>query len=94
MIKAEVLEAEEDPIIGKTFSNRYRIDKILGEGGMGRVYVATQLSIGREVALKTLHAATRIALETDRARACARSEGTRGPAAVPNQCAKQLLFCV
>jgi len=57
MIRAEVLEGEEDAMIGKTFSNRYRIDKVLGEGGMGRVYVATQLSIGREVALKTLHSA-------------------------------------
>jgi len=57
MILAEILKGEEDKIIGKTFSNRYRIDKVLGEGGMGRVYVATQLSIGREVALKTLHPA-------------------------------------
>ncbi len=41
---------------GAVFAGRYRIERVLGEGGFGRVYVATQLSMGREVALKTLHA--------------------------------------
>jgi serine/threonine protein kinase len=42
--------------LGAVFAGRYRIERVLGEGGFGRVYVATQLSMGREVALKTLHA--------------------------------------
>jgi eukaryotic-like serine/threonine-protein kinase len=32
----------------------YRIQRVVGEGGMGRVYAATQLSMRREVAVKTL----------------------------------------
>ncbi|HEX9415707.1 MAG TPA: serine/threonine-protein kinase, partial [Gaiellaceae bacterium] len=32
----------------------YRIDRLIGEGGMGTVYEATQLSLDRKVALKLL----------------------------------------
>jgi serine/threonine protein kinase len=34
----------------------YRIERVLAEGGMGAVYVATQLSTGRQRALKAMHA--------------------------------------
>lgn len=46
-----------DPWIGRVISDRYRIVSILGEGGMGRVYLAEQQMgrITRKVAVKTLH---------------------------------------
>ena len=44
-----------DPALGRTLGGRYRIERVLGEGAMGRVYAATQLSLGLEVAVKLLH---------------------------------------
>ncbi len=44
-----------DPLLGTTFAGRYRIERLLGAGGMGCVYTATQLSMNREVALKVLN---------------------------------------
>ena len=44
------------PLPGTVINGRYRLDKVLGEGGMGRVYAAEQLSMKRPVAIKTLRA--------------------------------------
>jgi serine/threonine-protein kinase len=46
-----------DPLIGRTIKGRYQIVKKLGEGGMGKVYLAEQVNIGRKVALKVLQVA-------------------------------------
>lgn len=44
----------EDDALGRVVGGRYRVERLLGQGAAGRVYAATQLSIGREVALKLL----------------------------------------
>jgi serine/threonine protein kinase len=43
-------------MIGKDVGGRYRIIKKLGEGGMGAVYQAEQISLKRKIALKVLKA--------------------------------------
>ncbi|MHC4955450.1 MAG: serine/threonine-protein kinase [Planctomycetota bacterium] len=46
-------ESVPDPLLGRTIDG-YRIDEILGRGGMGVVYKATQLSLDRQMAVKLL----------------------------------------
>jgi len=42
-------------IIGQILENRYKVIKLIGEGGMGRVYLAEHIDIGKKVAVKVLH---------------------------------------
>jgi serine/threonine-protein kinase len=42
-------------MLGKVLDNRYQIESVLGHGGMGMVFLATQTAVKRQVALKTLH---------------------------------------
>src|SRR5919108_3037987 len=42
-------------MLGRVFLGRYETVRLLGEGGMGRVYLARQLDLGREVVVKVMH---------------------------------------
>ncbi|HSH04108.1 MAG TPA: serine/threonine-protein kinase, partial [Anaerolineae bacterium] len=45
----------QDPLIGKQLAN-YRLDRVLGQGGMARVYYAWDIKLDRPVAIKVIDA--------------------------------------
>jgi len=45
---------ESDPYIGQVLDEKYRLERLLGRGGMGAVYLATHLGTERYVALKLI----------------------------------------
>ena len=45
---------ELDLLVGSTVAGKYHIDRLIGRGGMGAVFQATNAAIGKRVALKFL----------------------------------------
>jgi serine/threonine protein kinase len=48
-------EAAPELDVGSEIDGRYRVIELIGEGGMGKVYLAEHVEIGKRVALKVLH---------------------------------------
>ncbi len=55
-IEAPTIQVES--LVGSTLAGRYKIEALLGEGGMGAVYVAQHVGIRKRVAIKVLHPET------------------------------------
>mgnify|MGYP001459477367 CR=1 FL=1 len=53
-LAAEPPAAPRDAVSGEVIAGRYRVDALLGEGGMARVYRVTRLLDGRALALKLM----------------------------------------
>lgn len=45
---------DTDEYVGKTIAYKYRVEALIGEGGMGKVFRARQLSLDKVVVLKVL----------------------------------------
>ena len=44
-----------DPLIGQTIAGKFRVESVVAEGAMGRVYRAQHVSLDKPVAIKVLH---------------------------------------
>ncbi len=47
--------AAADPYVGSLVAGKFRIEKLLGQGGMGKVYLANHQVLDQKVVLKVLH---------------------------------------
>jgi serine/threonine protein kinase len=55
--KLEAAGEDDDPLLGATLNGTYQIIRVIGEGGMGKVYEAKHLRLAsRRFAVKVLHA--------------------------------------
>src|SRR6185436_2082903 len=50
----EVLEDDPSSLVGAVLDGQYKIENLLGKGGMGAVYLARHILLGDRVAIKIL----------------------------------------
>jgi serine/threonine protein kinase len=55
----EVLEGDPSSIVGTVLDGQYKIESLLGKGGMGAVYLARHILLGDRVAIKIMPAEVR-----------------------------------
>jgi serine/threonine protein kinase len=72
-IAAERAREQEARLVGSIIDGKYRIDRILGEGGMGSVWQAHNLQLDVPVAIKLLRAGPDLAQLSERMKLEARS---------------------
>jgi serine/threonine protein kinase len=53
--RASVRPGGPESLLGKMLSGRYRIERVIGEGGMGAVYAAEHTLMRKRLAVKVLH---------------------------------------
>lgn len=78
----DALAEEAERLRGQTIDGRYRIDALIGAGGMGCLYAATQVAVERKVALKLLPA--HLGADTDAVRRFAQEARTASAITHPN----------
>jgi serine/threonine-protein kinase len=52
---APAAASTDDPLIGRTIAEKFRIESFVGRGAMGAVYKATQLTLKKRIAIKVMN---------------------------------------
>ena len=66
LLRADPEQTCVEPLLAPLSLSDYALETRLGRGGQGEVYVARQLSLGRQVAIKLLHRLTNADSESER----------------------------